>query len=252
MRLTDQPKALGEMTPDVAWPADVQAVMDKALERDATLRYQNGDGVRTRRCTARSSGCRRRRRRRWARQVMRQCRRRACRRRRPSRTGDRRRPRERRCRRRACRRAAPAVTAAPTAPPRRSCTVPVLARSRRRSCIAAAATIAIDRSERKGAIGGPVERRAGRRRSRAPRSPPTPCGSADDVAVRHDPTTAAQRRLPTRRPSAQLDGCADSAATIRRVARPSLAAKPTLTARTRQLGATLRAKSPQRQAVDTG
>ena len=40
MRLTDRPKSLGEMRPDVNWPADVQGVMDKALERDATLRYQ--------------------------------------------------------------------------------------------------------------------------------------------------------------------------------------------------------------------
>ena len=40
MRLTDKPKALMEMRPDVTWPADVQAVMDKALERDAALRYQ--------------------------------------------------------------------------------------------------------------------------------------------------------------------------------------------------------------------
>ncbi|MEO7084002.1 MAG: serine/threonine-protein kinase [Gemmatimonadaceae bacterium] len=41
MRLTDRPKPLAAMKPDVAWPADVQAVMDKALERDANLRYQN-------------------------------------------------------------------------------------------------------------------------------------------------------------------------------------------------------------------
>ncbi|MGH7616063.1 MAG: serine/threonine protein kinase [Gemmatimonadaceae bacterium] len=40
MRLTDRPKALGEMRPDVSWPPDVQRVMDKALERDATQRYQ--------------------------------------------------------------------------------------------------------------------------------------------------------------------------------------------------------------------
>jgi serine/threonine-protein kinase len=40
MRLTDRPKALLDMRPEVAWPADVQAVMDRALERDATLRYQ--------------------------------------------------------------------------------------------------------------------------------------------------------------------------------------------------------------------
>ncbi len=41
MRLTDKPKALADMRPGVAWTADVQAVMDKALERDAALRYQN-------------------------------------------------------------------------------------------------------------------------------------------------------------------------------------------------------------------
>src|SRR5678816_1865930 len=41
MRLTDQPKPLHEMRPEIAWPADVQAVMDKALERDASIRYQN-------------------------------------------------------------------------------------------------------------------------------------------------------------------------------------------------------------------
>ncbi len=41
MRLTDKPKALMDMKPEVSWPADVQAVMDKALERDVTLRYQN-------------------------------------------------------------------------------------------------------------------------------------------------------------------------------------------------------------------
>ena len=40
LRLTEQPKRLGEMKTDVNWPADVQAVMDKALERDAVSRYQ--------------------------------------------------------------------------------------------------------------------------------------------------------------------------------------------------------------------
>jgi serine/threonine protein kinase len=40
LRLTDSPKRLGEMKSDVAWPAEVQAVMDKALERDVNLRYQ--------------------------------------------------------------------------------------------------------------------------------------------------------------------------------------------------------------------
>jgi hypothetical protein len=41
MRLTDRPKPLGEMRPEVSWPAEVQAVMDKALEREAATRYQN-------------------------------------------------------------------------------------------------------------------------------------------------------------------------------------------------------------------
>jgi hypothetical protein len=41
MRLTDKPKPLAEMRPEIAWPADVQTVMDKALERDAQLRYQS-------------------------------------------------------------------------------------------------------------------------------------------------------------------------------------------------------------------
>ncbi|MDE3217374.1 MAG: protein kinase, partial [Gemmatimonadota bacterium] len=40
MRLTDKPKPLAEMKPDVAWTPEVQAVMDRALERDASLRYQ--------------------------------------------------------------------------------------------------------------------------------------------------------------------------------------------------------------------
>jgi len=63
MRLTDPPKRLGEMLPDVDWPADLQAAVDKALARDASDRYQRatefgrdlsiaaermGSGVRTR------------------------------------------------------------------------------------------------------------------------------------------------------------------------------------------------------------
>jgi serine/threonine-protein kinase len=40
MRLTDKPKTLAEMRPDVSWPPDVQGVMDKALQRSAALRYQ--------------------------------------------------------------------------------------------------------------------------------------------------------------------------------------------------------------------
>ncbi|MDQ8165859.1 MAG: serine/threonine-protein kinase [Gemmatimonadota bacterium] len=41
MRLTDQPKTLAEMKPDRTWPDELQAVMDKALARDAAERYQN-------------------------------------------------------------------------------------------------------------------------------------------------------------------------------------------------------------------
>jgi serine/threonine protein kinase len=41
MRLTDKPKSLDEMKPDRYWPADVQAVMDRALERDVNARYQH-------------------------------------------------------------------------------------------------------------------------------------------------------------------------------------------------------------------
>ena len=40
MRLTERPKTLTDMKPDTVWPEDVQAVMDRALERDASLRYQ--------------------------------------------------------------------------------------------------------------------------------------------------------------------------------------------------------------------
>jgi eukaryotic-like serine/threonine-protein kinase len=40
MRLTDKPKSLSDMKPDMHWPGDVQAVMDKVLERDVTLRYR--------------------------------------------------------------------------------------------------------------------------------------------------------------------------------------------------------------------
>jgi len=40
-RLIEAPKTLAEMKPDVAWPAEVQAVMDKALARDANERYQS-------------------------------------------------------------------------------------------------------------------------------------------------------------------------------------------------------------------
>ena len=40
MRLTDLPKTLAEMRPDIEWPAELQAVMDKVLARDADERYQ--------------------------------------------------------------------------------------------------------------------------------------------------------------------------------------------------------------------
>jgi Tfp pilus assembly protein PilF len=40
MRLTEKPKSLAEMKPDVAWPHEVQAVMSRALEREAGDRYQ--------------------------------------------------------------------------------------------------------------------------------------------------------------------------------------------------------------------
>lgn len=40
-RLIEQPKTLAEMKPDVAWPAEVQQVMDKALARDSAERYQS-------------------------------------------------------------------------------------------------------------------------------------------------------------------------------------------------------------------
>lgn len=39
MRLTDHPRTLAEMKPDVAWPAALQATLDKALARDAEDRY---------------------------------------------------------------------------------------------------------------------------------------------------------------------------------------------------------------------
>jgi serine/threonine-protein kinase len=40
MRLTDKPKTLAEMKPDVEWPPELQAVIDKALAVDANDRYQ--------------------------------------------------------------------------------------------------------------------------------------------------------------------------------------------------------------------
>ena len=41
MRLTDRPRTLAEMRSDIAWPAQVQSVLDKALARDAAERYQS-------------------------------------------------------------------------------------------------------------------------------------------------------------------------------------------------------------------
>jgi serine/threonine-protein kinase len=41
MRLTDRPRTLAEMKPDQAWTPAVQAVMDRALERDVRARYQS-------------------------------------------------------------------------------------------------------------------------------------------------------------------------------------------------------------------
>jgi serine/threonine-protein kinase len=41
MRLTDRPRTLAEMRPDIAWPDELQAVMDHALARDAAERYQS-------------------------------------------------------------------------------------------------------------------------------------------------------------------------------------------------------------------
>jgi hypothetical protein len=41
MRLTERPKPLAELNPGTSWPAEVQAVMDRALEREAAKRYQS-------------------------------------------------------------------------------------------------------------------------------------------------------------------------------------------------------------------
>lgn len=41
MRLTDLPRTLAEVRPEVAWPAELQATLDRALARDATDRYQS-------------------------------------------------------------------------------------------------------------------------------------------------------------------------------------------------------------------
>ncbi len=41
MRLTDRPRSLAEMKPEVQWPPELQAVIDRALSRDAGGRYTN-------------------------------------------------------------------------------------------------------------------------------------------------------------------------------------------------------------------
>ena len=41
MRLTDRPRTLAEMRPDASWPAPIQAVLDRALQRKADDRYQH-------------------------------------------------------------------------------------------------------------------------------------------------------------------------------------------------------------------
>jgi serine/threonine-protein kinase len=40
MRLTDRPKTMADVRPDVDWPPELQAVMDKVLQRDVNERYQ--------------------------------------------------------------------------------------------------------------------------------------------------------------------------------------------------------------------
>lgn len=41
MRLTDRPRTLAEMRPDASWPAAVQRVLDRALQRKSADRYQH-------------------------------------------------------------------------------------------------------------------------------------------------------------------------------------------------------------------
>lgn len=41
MRLTDRPRTLSEIRPDIEWPEALQEVLDKALTRDAADRYQS-------------------------------------------------------------------------------------------------------------------------------------------------------------------------------------------------------------------
>lgn len=40
MRLTESPRKLAEMRPDMTWSGETQATLDKALERDASARFQ--------------------------------------------------------------------------------------------------------------------------------------------------------------------------------------------------------------------
>ena len=40
MRLTESPRKLADMRPEVGWSSDVQAALDKALQRDVNARYQ--------------------------------------------------------------------------------------------------------------------------------------------------------------------------------------------------------------------
>ena len=41
MRLTERPRRLGEMRPEIGWTPEVQAVLDRALERDVAARYRS-------------------------------------------------------------------------------------------------------------------------------------------------------------------------------------------------------------------
>ena len=43
MRLTDEPKTLADMKPDIVWAPEVQAVMQRALQRRSNDRYQKAD-----------------------------------------------------------------------------------------------------------------------------------------------------------------------------------------------------------------
>ena len=43
MRLTDEPKTLREMKPDIVWPPAIEAVMKRALQRKSSERYQKAE-----------------------------------------------------------------------------------------------------------------------------------------------------------------------------------------------------------------